>query len=135
MLVDRPQPDRAPPGSETAPPQRAREAQREHRGAHRLHEIVGRDRPRYFGGTDFDPQFLVERDGDAHLAEAVQHRGHVAQVRDVLHVQRLARKQRRTQDRTSRVLCAGYLDFAFERNAAFDDQLVHARSTLPTLRA
>ena len=130
MLIDGPQADRAAAGQRHARLACARDqrSEREDRCAHRLHELVRRERP-----VD---RRRVERHGagfaglhvDAHLREQRLHRLHVVQPRHVGQRQRLGREQRRAQDRQGSVLRARDAHFAAERGTAFDQQLVHGVS-------
>ena len=103
-----------------APEQRAEHANRR---AHFSHDVVGRDR--------FD---RVGRDGDgaagafhlrAEMHQDLQHVMRVAQVGDAMEDARLAREQRRGEDRQRGVFRAADLDRTGKRPAAVNQNFIH----------
>ncbi len=127
VLVDGAQPDRAAarkrhPRLAAARDQRA---ERQDRRPHRLHELVGRERPVDGAGVELDGAGIAGVDADAHLREQPLHRPHVVEPRDVGEDERLVAKERRAQERQRGVLGARDADFAAERVAAVDDEPVH----------
>ncbi len=104
VLVDRPQADRAAAGQRHARLAGARDqrSEREDRRAHRLHELVRRERPVDRRRVERHGAGLAGLHVDAHLREQRLHRLHVVQPRHVGERQRLGREQRRAQDRQAR---------------------------------
>jgi hypothetical protein len=127
VLIDRPQPDRASAGERDArfAATRDQRSERENRGAHRLHELVRRERPVDLRRIERGGAGGRRVDGDAHLREQPLHRPHVVQARKIGERQRLGSEQRCAKNRQRRVLRAGNANLTGERPAAFDHQLVH----------
>ena len=75
-----------------------------------------------------DLHALVEEEIRPHAAEQLHRGGDVVQVGQVSDRHGTVGEQGRGQDRECGVLRSGGPDFAEERNAAGDDQLVHRRS-------
>ena len=124
VLVDRPQADRAAAGQRHARLAAAREqrAERQDRRAHRLDELVRRERPVDACRVERQPSRVRWRRRLTPIcASSVLHRAHVVQLRDVGERQRLGRQERRAQDRQRRVLGAGHAHLAARAMAAFDD--------------
>ena len=72
-----------------------------------------------------DAEFGILRHGHAGLPQYFQHSGDVGEIGHVAQAQRLARQQRRAQDRQRGILRAGNLHFAFQRLAAGQFDFVH----------
>ena len=128
VQVDRTQADAASARQRHARFAAARDerAQREDRRAHRLHQLVGRERPVDRAGVE---RHLARRTGaapHAHLRQELFHRARVVELRHVGDRQRLGGQQRRAEDRQRGVLGAGNLHFAMQRLPALDQKLVHA---------
>ncbi len=96
VLVDGTQADRATAGKRYPRLAAARHErpQREDRRAHRLDELVGRERPIDTRGVEREGPGLARVVRDAHLGEQRQHRPHVVQPRDVGEDEGLGRQQR-----------------------------------------
>jgi hypothetical protein len=130
VLVHRAQPDGAAAGQRHLGPPASREqrAEHQHRGAHGLHELVGR-------GRIGDPCRVEAHlgagalDFDAHLPEKPRHGGDVDEPRHVGEPERLCAEERGAHDRQRGVLRARNRHLAFERPAAADLELIHRPST------
>src|SRR3546814_6548950 len=71
----------------------------------------------------------VQMQRDAELTQQIGHGRDVGEMRQIGETQRLVGEQRRRHQRQRRILCAADHDFAVERRAAADPDLVHeARS-------
>ena len=128
VLIDRAHADRAPTGQRNAglTATRQQRAQHQHRGTHGLDQLIRCKRIIQAAGIQLDAEFFVDRNPHAHLCQQRQHRRHVVQMRHVRNTQRFGAKDGRAQYRQSGVFCAGDTHLALERDAALDDQLVHA---------
>jgi hypothetical protein len=113
--------DGAAPGQRHArlPEARDQRAEREDRGAHRLHVLVGRERLDHVARVEAD----VMGRGlglHAHALEQLHHRAHVVQLRHVADVDGSGGQQRGREDRQRRVLGTGHPHFARKRHAALN---------------
>ena len=118
-----------PPGSDTsAEPNRASSGpEHQDRGAHGLHQLIGREILLDGRGIHFDAHLLVDGHRHAHAAEQLDHGGDVLQMRHVRDGHGAVRQQAAGENRQGRVLRAGDADLALERDAALDLQLIHER--------
>ena len=125
MQIDRPIADDAAAGQRNGRFLATAEQRTEHanRGAHFAHDFVGRDR--------FD-LLRLDRDGAAgafhlraEMRQDLQHVMRVAQVRHAMQNARLARQQRRGQDRQRRIFRAADLDRTGERMTAVNENFIH----------
>ena len=103
---------------------RGKRAERQHGGAHRLHELVRSLRARHVACIERHVR-ARPRHLDAHALEELEHRAHVGQVRHVVKHQIIRREQRRRKDGKCGVLGAGRADFAHEAVASVDSELLH----------
>jgi len=106
---------------------REQRAQREHRGAHGLDQVVrrlGRDRP--CGVKAHAATCAVRFGAHAHVVEQPAHGGHVLQARHVEQVHGLGREQRRAHLGQGGVLRAGDGHFTLQTPPAADQEFVHA---------
>ena len=128
VLIDRAHADRAPTGQRNAglTATRQQRSQHQHRGTHGLDQLIRCKRIIQAAGIQLDAEFFVDRNPHAHLCQQRQHRRHVVQMRHVRNTQRFGAEDGRAQYRQSGVFCAGDTHLALERDAALDDQLVHA---------
>jgi hypothetical protein len=111
-----------------APVARHQGTEHQDRGAHGLHQVVGREALAHRRAVDLDAHALVDRDGGAHPAEELDGGGDVLQVRHVRDHHRIVREQRPGEDRQCGVLGAGDAHLAFEGGAALDLEFIHAGS-------
>ena len=128
VLIDRPRSDGATARQRHLGATKARQqrAQRQHRRAHGLDQLVrclGRDGQ---GGVKAHAAALAMRvDLHAHVLQQLAHGAHVVQARHVDEPDRLGREQRGAHLGQRRVLGAGDGDLAPKRPAAADQQFVH----------
>jgi hypothetical protein len=137
MLIDGTKADRAPAGQRHARLAAAGEQrpQGQDRRAHGLDELVGREGPVDSAGIEGNGSGRDRVQRDAHLRQQRLHRPHVLEARHVREHERLRREQRRAEDRQRRILRAGDPDFADQRPAALDQQLVHLSARPAARRA
>ena len=126
MQVDRAHADRASAGQRDPHVAGARQQrpQHEHRGAHRLDQLVRR-----VGGADparFDHRFARPRRKErADVAYDLLHRPDVGHVRQVRQAYRFRSQQGGGQARKSRVLGSGGRDLSLQPARPLDDETVH----------
>ncbi len=130
VLVDGAQSDRTATGKRHARLAAASEqrTERQDRRAHRLHELVGRERPVDARSIEHDGARLRRVERNAHLRKERLHRAHVVQARHVGERQGLGREQRSAQQRQRRVFGARCAHLAAKWNTAIDAKLIHVRS-------
>jgi hypothetical protein len=130
--VHGPRADRAAAGQRHVGAAEARQqrAQHDDRGAHRAHQLVGRDGLADRRCVDLDPHAVVDRHAHAHAAEQLDHGRDVVQVRHVADGHDALCEERSGENRQRGVLGARDAHVALERRASVDLQLVHGpRST------
>jgi hypothetical protein len=109
-------------------------AEHQNRGAHGLHQLVGREMLLDARGVHLDAHLLVDRERDAHAAQQLDHGRDVLQMRHVRHRHRPVCQEAARENRQSGVLRARDADLALERNPAVNLQLIHERDRPPDLR-
>jgi hypothetical protein len=136
VLVDRPQPDRAAAGQRHARLAAARDqrAQREDRRAHRLDQLVWRQRPIDPAGVEDNRPRVRLVEPHPHLREQRLHRADVVEARHVGERQRFGCQQRGAEDRQRGVLRTRHADLAAEPLSPFEHQLVHGRPPVSAAR-
>jgi len=133
VLIDGARADGAAAGQGDARPPPAREERPEdhHRGAHRLHELVGRLGRQGRGHAHAHrPAVAAPADLAAHVREQAPHGAHVGEVGDVRDLVLALGEERGGHGGERGVLRAGDLHRSAHGDAAFDDDLVH-----PVLRS
>ena len=105
---------------------RQQRAQREHRRAHGLHQLVGRLRPAQATGVDPHHTVVVALDSDAHIADQLDHGRDVLQPRNILQRDRLGTQQRSAQRRQGGILGARNRHLTLQTPPATNQQLIHS---------
>ena len=99
--------------------------QHQNRRTHRLDQIVMGFEVSHVRRFDLDAEFRVLRHGRTGGREQLDHGADVGQIRHVAQTQRLARKQRGTQDRQRGIFRTRNLHLALEGLAAGEFDFIH----------
>eukprot|EP01137_Pigoraptor_chileana_P029746 Opistho-2@15329 len=131
VLVDRPRADGAAARQRHLGMAEARQqrAQRQHRGAHGLHQFVGGLGIAELAGVQAHGAVVVGLGRHAHVAHQLEHGRHVLQARHVVQHHGLVGQQRRAQLGQRGVLGAGNEHFAAKLTPAANQKFVHEGSS------
>ena len=99
--------------------------QHQNRGAHGLHQLVGRGKFLDGRGVHFHIEAIIDHHMYPHATEQLDQGSHILQVRQVAHGDRLVGQQGGSQNRQGGVLGAGNSNFAVQTATARDDQFIH----------